>query len=111
MTKDMTLNEYQIYAARTINRSLPPEDILRHGVLGLTAEAGEVAGLFQKVYQGHALDAEELKKELGDVLWMVSEICEASGFTLTEVASGNIEKLKKRYPDGFSAERSVHRDE
>lgn len=106
----MNGTEYQKLAMRTC--SIPEEnkgDRLKHGLFGLAAEAGEVCGIFQKVYQGHEADNEHLKKELGDVIWMVAEICEASGFSLDDVMQTNIDKLRARYPEGFEAERSLHR--
>lgn len=107
----MDFNEYQRAAARTINRDLSRTEIIRHGVLGLTSEAGEVAGLYQKELQGHAVEVENLEKEMGDCLWMIAELCTANGLKMEDVATANIEKLKRRYPDGFSADRSLNRVE
>ena len=47
---------------------------------------------------------------MGDVLWYVAETATAIGVTLEDVARHNVEKLKKRYPAGFEAERSLHRE-
>ena len=108
--KTMKPNDYQKLAMRT--KSIPDEDVgamINHAVLGLCSEAGEVAGIFQKAYQGHEVDPEHVKKELGDCLWMIAEACTAMGLDLEDVMRANIEKLEKRYPDGFEAERSVHR--
>lgn len=108
----MTGKEYQNLAMRTC--SIPYDksyDKLCHAVFGLSSEAGEVSGILQKVYQGHGIDIEHFKKELGDCLWMIAEACDVFGIDLDEVMEINIEKLKKRYPDGFSAERSLHRAE
>lgn len=107
----MTFDEYQALAERTINPHLGTQEMLRHGVFGLAAEAGEVAGLFQKEYQGHLLTDEALIKECGDCLWMIAEICTAKGIPMVSVANINIEKLKARYPAGFESERSIHRRE
>jgi NTP pyrophosphatase (non-canonical NTP hydrolase) len=104
----MTGNEYQELASRTIGNSSSLSK-LYHGVFGLASEAGEVAGLLQKVYQGHRLDKDHMKKELGDCLWMIAEICTSSGFDLDDVMETNIEKLEERYPNGFETERSLHR--
>ena len=82
-----------------------------HAVFGLTSEAGEVAGILQKVYQGHEFDKEHIKKELGDCLWMIAEACEALDLDMDDVMQTNIDKLKARYPEGFSADRSLHRKE
>lgn len=108
----MTPNEYQKLAMRTCAILRDKRDnMVRHGVFGLTSEAGEVAGIFQKTYQGHKVDSDHLKKELGDCLWMIAEICEAYDFLLEDVMILNIQKLRKRYPDGFDAEHSLNRAE
>lgn len=106
----MTINEYQELAMRTCGIPYEEkEDMLRHAVFGLTSEAGEVAGLLQKEYQGHTIDKEHAKKELGDCCWMIAEACTALGFDLESVMQANIDKLRARYPEGFDPERSLHR--
>lgn len=109
----MTPNEYQKLAMRTCNFQHDDryDDMVCHAVFGLTSGAGEVAGLFQKWYQGHELDEEHLMKEIGDCLWMIAELCTAYGFSLEYVMQLNIDKLRARYPDGFSEEKSLHRAE
>ena len=107
----MPLNQYQKAAARTINPALNTEQQLHHAIHGMAGEVGEIHSLFQKEYQGHPLDPEHMKKEFGDALWMIAEACTAMDWTLEEVAQANIAKLKARYPDGFSADRSLHRKE
>jgi len=52
-----------------------------------------------------------LQDELGDVLWYLTTLCTALDIFLEQVLEGNIEKLRKRYPDGFSCQRSPHRSE
>lgn len=111
MDKSMTLNNYQRMAARTINPKLHPEQQLYHALHGMASEVGEIHGLFQKDFQGHPIDPLHVKKELGDLLWMVAEFCTAMDWTLEEVAQANIDKLRKRYPDGFSTDKSLHRKE
>ncbi len=106
----MTGNEYQALAIRTC--SIPYDcktDRLRHAVYGLNAEAGEVAGILQKQYQGHPMDREHMKKELGDCLWMIAEACDALGTDMESIMRMNIDKLKARYPEGFTVENSLHR--
>ena len=104
-------NEYQKLAMRTCSINDDNKSMMYHGVFGLTSEAGEVAGLLQKIYQGHILDEEHLKKELGDCMWMIAEICTALDFSLDDVMQTNIDKLKARYPTGFSTDRSLYRAE
>lgn len=78
--------------------------------LGLTGEAGEVADLLKKGYgHGHGVDTEKLKKELGDVLWYLAVLADAFGMTLEDVARANVEKLRARYPAGFTVEASKNR--
>lgn len=101
----MTGNEYQRLAARTTNPALKPRDTLINGVMGLCGEAGEAIDIVKKhVAQGHELDREALIKELGDVAWYLAETATALGVDLDEILERNIEKLRKRYPEGFSAE-------
>ena len=79
--------------------------------LGLAGEAGEVVDYLKKVVgHGHKLDKDKLVKELGDVLWYVAEICSAINADMSDVAQQNMDKLKARYPDGFSSERSINRE-
>lgn len=106
----MKMNEYQKLAMRTCNIPYSRrEAMVCHAVFGLTSEAGEVAGIFQKGYQGHSINEEHLKKEIGDCLWMIAELCTAYGWDMGDVAQTNIDKLKARFPEGFSVERSINR--
>ncbi len=108
----MTLNEYQELAMRTLNPKLDKKDVLINGVMGLCGESGEVIDLVKKhLAQGHDLDREKMIDELGDVAWYIAETATALGADLEEVFSRNIEKLKKRYPEGFDSSLSIHRAE
>ena len=107
----MLFKEYQDAARRTQNPSLSPRDRLEHSLWLLSAEIGEVCGLHQKTHQGHPLNYVELRKEIGDVLWGLAELCDVYDWDMGAIAEENIAKLKRRFPDGFSAERSVHRSE
>lgn len=106
------LDAYQMEAMRTCSFRYGEQDkMMRHAVFGLCSESGEVAGILQKVFQGHDFDKEHFKKELGDCLWMIAEACTSVGATLSEIASMNIQKLRERYPDGFDPEKSKDRKE
>lgn len=106
----MTINEYQKLAMTTLNRELSKKDILINGVMGLCGEAGEAIDIVKKhLAQGHELDREKLIKELGDVAWYLAETATALDVDLETVLGGNIEKLRKRYPEGFDREKSVNR--
>lgn len=102
-------NEYQELAARTINNDLKKEQKEMHALHGMASEIGELHGIYQKYYQGHEISPEHVKKELGDLLWFIAEYCTVMNWDLEEIMYMNIEKLKARFPDGFEAERSLHR--
>ena len=107
----MTINEYQKLALTTLNPELSKKDVLINGVMGLCGESGEAIDIVKKhLHQGHELDREKLIKELGDIAWYLAETAAALDVSLEEVLERNIEKLRSRYPEGFSAERSVNRE-
>ena len=103
----MNLNEYQREA-----RLFAVNDDLNHFMFGLVEEAGEAAGVMKRFYRGDDQygtwepDGEgdrlsdfarrKLMYELGDILWHVALLADNLGFSLTEVAEANIEKLADR---------------
>lgn len=85
---------------------------LINGLMGLNGEAGEAIDILKKhLFQGHELDCEHLAKELGDVAWYLAVTADALGYTLEEILTMNVEKLRARYPDGFDSDKSLHRKE
>ena len=108
--KAMTVNEYQNLAMSLLNPALSQKDVLINGVMGLCGESGEAIDIVKKwLAQGHELDKEKLTKELGDIAWYLAETATALDLKLEDILQGNLDKLKKRYPDGFSTERSINR--
>lgn len=107
----MTINEYQQRAMATLNPKLTERDVLINSVMGLCGESGEAIDIVKKwLAQGHPLDREHLSGELGDVAWYLAEAATALGMPLEDILRANLEKLERRYPDGFSTERSVVRE-
>ena len=107
----MKANDYQKAALRTAS-SEEPKDLILNGTLGLAGESGEVADHVKKhLFQGHELDKDNLAKELGDICWYIAIMAEGLGYDLETIMQMNIDKLRKRYPNGFEAERSLHREE
>lgn len=105
------INDYQKAALRTASNSEDPHTLLPEGCMGLVGEAGECMDILKKyLFQGHELDVEHLAEELGDVAWYLAITAHAIGYSLEEIFTKNIEKLQKRYPDGFDSKRSVNRD-
>ena len=126
----MTGNEYQKAALRTasltgknkkvspmveilLERGYPVGDLmLLNGALGLGGESGEVEDQVKKfIFQGHPLDKEHIAKELGDIAWYLAVAAHGIGYDLDTIFQMNVDKLLARYPNGFEAERSLHRKE
>lgn len=109
----MTPNEYQREAMRTAaGMDYSTMNPIVNAALGIVGEGGEVADMLKKhIFQGHDLNIEHLAKELGDVLWYIALAAECIGYPLEDIMKMNIDKLRKRYPDGFESERSQHRIE
>lgn len=108
----MTLDEYQSHVLRTSNPAVDddPDRALTNWALGLTGEAGEFADMVKKaVFHEHGLDEEKAVKELGDILWYVAKAASTLGYPLSLVASVNVEKLRTRYPNGWTREDSLAR--
>lgn len=130
----MTINEYQKLALRTESPKTiggPAEKALLifatlgvvsnpdevtslvrflEGVLGMGGESGEAEDILKKtLFQGHRFDREHAAKELGDVAWYLALAADAIGYDLETILQMNIDKLENRYPDGFEADRSIHR--
>ena len=112
----MDFQDYEKAALRTVNLELMPRDftqeqvILLNAALGLTGEAGEFADAIKKaLFHHHGLNKDALVKELGDMLFYIRLAALGLGVSLEHIAEENDRKLRARYPDGFTVERSMHR--
>ena len=106
----MDANEYQKRAMTTLNPALGKKDVLINSVMGLCGESGEAIDIVKKwLAQGHALDKEHLAKELGDIAWYLAEAATALDLSLGDILQANLDKLEKRYPNGFDTRRSLSR--
>lgn len=109
----MTINEYQKEALRTesgMHHNGDKVDRLLNGLMGLNGEAGEAIDLLKKhFYQGHELDEKHIAKELGDVAWYIAISADAIGYDLETILQMNVDKLRKRYPNGFEDSKSKNR--
>ena len=91
----MTFDEYQIKAKQTAIYDHP----IIYPTLGLCGESGEVAEKVKNhLRDGTSLD--ELKKELGDVLWYLASIASDLNISLNDIALTNVEKLQSRMERG-----------
>ncbi len=86
------------------------EGMLMCGALGLAGESGEFVDLVKKFFfHQHKISEDKLIKEAGDIMWYIALVCTALNVDLETVAQINIAKLRERYPEGFTAERSINR--
>jgi NTP pyrophosphatase (non-canonical NTP hydrolase) len=95
----MDFKKYQKETKKTA--IYPPDEKFAYLPLGLAGEAGEVAEKFKKIIRDkrgeiNEKDKEEIKKELGDVLWYLSQISGELGIELEDVAKNNLSKLSSR---------------
>ena len=120
------VDEVSSDATRNINNSftdaldivdeqgVEPSRLLTAGI-GLSGEVGEFNDIVKKcIFQGKELDDDvvnHLRKELGDIMWYVTQGCIALDTNIEEIIEMNTAKLKDRYPGGFDEFRSDNRDE
>jgi NTP pyrophosphatase (non-canonical NTP hydrolase) len=112
----MTLNEYQEKAMKTC---MPSCDNFSYMMLNLVGEVGELASKIAKMQRSGWMNfskdgdiepqmsfaewvdfSDELMKEAGDILWQLTGLCKVMGWTLEDVAKGNLEKLASRAKRG-----------
>lgn len=81
-----------------------------NAALGLSGEVGELNDMLKKwIFHEKQLDAEHLKREIGDIYWYLALMCDSFEFNLDEIMQINVDKLKARYPEGFDTYRANHR--
>lgn len=112
------LMEYQEFVESV--ESLPPGlkgmDLLRsrmvHGVLGVGTEQGEIADQIKRhIYYGTDVDVDNVKEEIGDLVWYLTLLCNVFDLTLQDVIESNRRKLQARYPKGkFDGGDATSRD-
>lgn len=105
----MTIEDFNKGALATAKRVDFVFDLM-HSALGIASEAGEfTTSVKAHIVYGKPLDNENLKEELGDLLWFINLACEVLQYDMGEVMEKNIEKLKKRYPEKYSDESALIR--
>ena len=99
----MTPSEYVALAMRTKN-DLGEKNNIAHAAAILSSESGEIMSEVKRMFEYN------IKEELGDLMWGIALMCDTLGFTLEEVMTQNIAKLKARYPEGYTDHAAIHRD-
>ena len=106
----MNPNEYQELVKRTTKFFGNKWEELMAWGLGVSGEAGDVAGCIKKTCCHQNDQTAGIKENLGDVLWYIAAICNFEGWKLEDVMQENIEKLKKRYPQGFTEKDAARKN-
>lgn len=98
---NLSFDDFQAACLRTANNDSDHHPHL-NWALGIAGEAGEYAELIKKkFFHGKDYDLADVKKELGDILYYVAVAAADHGLGFEDVATANVEKLRKRYPSGF----------
>ena len=103
----MFIEKYQIESTRTMKFD---DDVVLHCCMGMAGETGEVIDLIKKsVFYKKELDKDKVLEELGDVMFYIVNLATSLNISMSDVLQHNIDKLKKRYPHGFSEEDAIRR--
>ncbi len=110
---------YQHLVQRTMNTDLNDLEQCKNYLLGLSGETGELVNVFKKAFYHASMDIDDIKSgmdrykalesivdELGDVLWYYAALANLLDINLSIILMNNIDKLQKRYPEGFR--KGVH---
>ncbi|MFH1308273.1 MAG: nucleoside triphosphate pyrophosphohydrolase family protein [archaeon] len=102
-----SLKEYQEFCKETAKKFENKDLEISTWGLGIAGEAGDVASCIKKTFAHENKAAEEgIKENLGDTLWYSAMICNFFGWDFANILEENMQKLKKRYPQGFSLENA-----
>jgi len=98
----MNFQDYQALAGLTAGDHGDTVRELTNWAMGLAGETGELVDLLKKeIFMGQIATRKDFESEAGDVLWYLANLCRVRGVDLQRVAENNLEKLRRRYPDGF----------
>ena len=108
---ELTFEEYQDLSVRTCNDLGDSISNDTHMIFGMVTEVAELADAYKKHWAyDKDLDMVNVKEEIGDVLFYISNFCKFNNINLGEVMYTNVEKLKARYPEKFTNENATNRD-
>ena len=89
--------DFKEYQRKAVSFALyPATHKVLYPTLGLCGESGEVAEKVKKQVRDGVFNRHEVAKELGDVLWYLTNVCNDIGYSLDEIAALNINKLNSR---------------
>jgi len=103
-------DDYEDFVDRLFQKRRANGDGLLHAAIGIAGEAGEILDAVKKrwVY-GKELDREHLIEELGDLIYYYQMMCIVLNIDADVPVQHNIDKLQKRYPNGYSDAAAIAR--
>lgn len=105
------LKKYQDFCKTIAKKFDDPEKEIMTWGLGVSGEAGDIAGCIKKTISHKDSQTIGIKENLGDTLWYITAICNFYGWKLEDIINENTEKLKKRYSDGVFTEKDARKRE
>ena len=106
----MNIRDFQTLSVRTMNKELTKEQAISNMIFGANGELGEVTDILKKyLYQGHRINKQHLSEEIGDTLFYIVNLCTLFNLDVEDILQGNVDKLRKRFPNGFEVDRSINR--
>lgn len=108
----MDIKTFQEASKRTFNTNLTYNEKLCNCVAGMFGEGGEVADIIKKhLFQGHSFDRNHIAEEIGDLMFYIVNLATVLNMDMEDILDSNVDKLKKRFPDGFSTRKSIERED
>ena len=106
VTLNATLKDYQKLCKLTAKKFTDPALEISTWGLGIAGEAGDVASCIKKTFAHNNDQRAGIRENIGDTLWYAASICNFFGWDMQEILNENVAKLKKRFPNGFTAKEA-----
>lgn len=97
----ISLKEYQELCKTTAKVHKSKKDQLANWGLGVAGEIGDLVGCIKKTIYHNNNQEEGIRENIGDTMWYLAMICNNLKWNFEEILEENVEKLMKRYPEGF----------
>ncbi len=102
-----SLKQFQEHCKKTAKKFESREKEIMTWGLGISGEAGDLAGCIKKTYAHDNDQITGIRENIGDMMWYAAMVCNFYGWDFEEILDENIDKLKKRYPEGkFTTEKA-----
>ena len=106
----MNLKTYEKESSRTMSAKMHSSAAkvdTAHGIIGIAGEAGELLDAMKKaMFYGAVLDLDNVREEVGDIMWYIMAIVRSEGWDLETIMQENIDKLRVRYPNQWNKEHA-----